>query len=97
MVRTGALHDRKGNKWEKRRVFRKIFLFGKNEKFSNKRFRVKNTQKMEAVGKTRSSSEDGHAPCDRQIDKIGAAVKIPFYFFWVQVQFPKTHRTDGRK
>ena len=39
----------------------------------------------------------GHAPCDRQIDKIGAAVKIPFHFFWVQVQFPKTHRTDGRK
>ena len=97
MVRTGAPCDRKGKNWEKRRVFRKIFLFEKNEKISNRRFRVQNMQKMEAVGKIRSSGEDGHAPCDRQIDKIGAAVKIPFHFFGVQVQFPKTHRTDGRK
>ena len=66
-VRTGAPCDRKGKNWEKRCVFRKIFLFGKNEKFSNRRFGVKNTQKMEAVGKIRSSGEDGHAPCDRQI------------------------------
>ena len=76
MVRTGALHERKGKNWEKWRVFRKIFLFGKNEKFSNRRFRVQNTQKMEAVGKIRSSGEGGYAPCDRQIDKIGAAVEL---------------------
>ena len=76
MVRTGALHDRKGNNWEKRRIFRKIFLFRKNEKFSNRRFRVKNTQKMEAVGKIRSSGEDGHAHATDKLTKSGRRSKF---------------------
>ena len=89
MVRTGALHDRKGNNWEKRRIFRKIFLFRKNEKFSNRRFRVKNTQKMEAVGKIRSSGEDGHAHATDKLTKSGRRSKFRSTSFGYRCNFPK--------
>ena len=56
--------------------FVKFSYLEKNEKFSNRRFRVQNTQKMEVVGKMRSSGEDGDAHATDKLTKSGRRSKF---------------------
>ena len=69
--------------------FVKFSYLEKNEKFSNRRFRVQNTQKMEVVGKMRSSGEDGDAHATDKLTKSGRRSKFRSTSFGYRCNFPK--------